>query len=314
MRIFASGAKKQIARKSQVFLLGSLATHCLLVLSSAAMAATDAPLRELESRGVVVIEGALSATELRFFNAALDADLDARPLAWPVRSEGTRQSTEVLCPLPGATASPFDLLTRHGSVLPLLRTAYADDMAFSEMSVIVKAGADADTSEGGVPSHAAWHHDGHHPECGTSLMQSSVIFYLTDVPADGACFTVVRGSHLATSEQLAHARALWPAATDSMPGADPLAAPAGTAIVMNSNIWHASQPNCSSVERRTVHVYYHRPWVKPVGLVRDGLAYMPRLAAAAGLIEEEGGREWWHRFYHGPLLETLAVLAGGPRL
>jgi hypothetical protein len=41
---------------------------------------------------------------------------------------------------------------------------------------------------------------------------------------------------------------------------------------------------------------------------------MPRLAAAAGLIEEEGGREWWHRFYHGPLLETLAVLAGGPRL
>ena len=269
----------------------------------------DALLRELDDRGFVVIEGALSAAELEIVNGGIDRDLLARPDAWPVRTGGTRQSTKVLRPLPGADASPFDHLIHHKSALPLLRSAYQDDIAFSEMSVIVKDGAGAQSVA--VPSHAGWHHDGHHPQCGTSLMQSSVIYYLTDVPSDGACFTVVPGSHLASSSQLSQARALWPAADDAMPGAHRIAAPAGTAIVMNSNIWHASQPNQARVERRTVHVYYHRPWVKPVGLTRDGLSYMPRLAAAARKHAETSGGsadgEWWHRFYHGPLLETLAL-------
>jgi hypothetical protein len=227
----------------------------------------EARLRELEDRGFTVIEGALSPAEVAAYNAALDTDLNVRD--WPARSAGTQQSTEVLVPLPGEAASPWDALTRHRSSLPLLRAAYEDQMAFSEMSVIVKQGMGSDSAEA-VPSHAAWHHDGHHPECGSSLMQSSVIYYLTDVPANGACFTVVPGSHMATNEQLARSRAVWPGATDAMPGAFPIAAPAGTAIVMNSNIWHSSQPNRSTLERRTVHVYYHRPWVKPVGIVRDG--------------------------------------------
>jgi ectoine hydroxylase-related dioxygenase (phytanoyl-CoA dioxygenase family) len=271
--------------------------------------ANDALLRELDDRGFVVIEGALSLIEVRDLNEAIERDLSVRPDAWPERIRGTRQSTTVLRPLTGWDKSPFDELTRHGSALPLLRVAYQDDMAFSEMSIIVKDGAHSSVIP--VPSHAAWHHDGHHPQCGTSLMQSSVIYYLTDVPVDGACFTVVPGSHLASSLQLDQARALWPAADDSMPGAHRIAAPAGTAIVMNSNIWHASQPNQSELERRTVHVYYHRPWVKPVGLTRDGLSYMPRLAATVPkhASKESADGEWWHRFYHGPLLDTLELLS-----
>jgi len=117
---------------------------------------------------------------------------------WPQRGGGTVQSTEVLRPLPGESASPFDALTRHSPALSLLRAAYHDDMAFSEMSIIVKQGRGSGSAAEAVPSHAAWHHDGHHPECSTSLMQSSVIYYLTDVPADGACFTVVPGSHMSS--------------------------------------------------------------------------------------------------------------------
>ena len=274
--------------------------------------ATETLLQELDGRGFVVLTAALSSGEVEHLNAAIDRDLLTRPQAWPARIEGTRQSTTVLQPLPNADESPFDILTRHNSALPLLRLAYQDDMSFSEMSIIVKDGASS--SDVSVPSHAGWHHDGHHPECGTSLMQSSVIYYLTDVPADGACFTVVPGSHLATSSQLGRARQFWPAADDAMPGAHRIVAPAGTAIVMNSNIWHASQPNQSGVERRTVHVYYHRPWVKPVGLTRDGASYMPRLAATAlahamKSSPEKQHSEWWYRFYHGPLLDTLALLS-----
>ena len=103
----------------------------------------DALLRELDDRGFVVIEGALSAAELEIVNGGIDRDLLARPDAWPVRTGGTRQSTKVLRPLPGADASPFDHLIHHKSALPLLRSAYQDDIAFSEMSVIVKDGAGA---------------------------------------------------------------------------------------------------------------------------------------------------------------------------
>ena len=163
------------------------------------------------------------------------------------------------------------------------------------MSVIVKDGTESPEP---VPSHAGWHSgtlpptypcntpfsrtillllDGHLPQCGTSLMQSSVIFYLSSVPPDGACFTVVPRSHLKSAAERAAACERWPLAVDAMPDKLPISAPAGTAIVMNSNIWHASQPNSSSAERRTVHLYYHRPWVKPVGLQRAGLACEPAL-------------------------------------
>ena len=158
------------------------------------------------------------------------------------------------------------------------------------MSVIVKDGTESPEP---VPSHAGWHNgtsptrpshpltpshgtilllDGHLAQCGTSLMQSSVIFYLSTVPPDGACFTVVPRSHLKSAAERAAACERWPLAVDAMPDKMPISAPAGTAIVMNSNIWHASQPNSSSAERRTAHLYFHRPWVKPVGLQRDGLA------------------------------------------
>lgn len=111
----------------------------------------------------------------------------------------------------------------------------------------------------------------------------------------------VPGSHRSTADQLFAARLMWPDAIDPMPGSFPIAATAGTAIVMNSNIWHASQPNNSTSSRTTVssfsrahlmyphsqrsllqvHLYYTRPWVKPVGLTRDGSAYIPRLLACA---------------------------------
>ena len=98
------------------------------------MVSDQALLDEFNEVGLVIIHDALSHDELATLNAGLDADIAARPTAWPQRSPGTIQSTEVLTPLPGETGSVFDPLIRHDSSLPLLRTAYQDDMAFSEVS------------------------------------------------------------------------------------------------------------------------------------------------------------------------------------
>jgi hypothetical protein len=259
----------------------------------------EAAQRDLDLRGVCVLPSLLRPAELAALNAAIELDISLRPNDWPPRTQqATRQSCTVLEALPGESESPFDGLITHPATLRLLRAAYRDDMAFSEMSIIVKGGA---ADEAAVASHAGWHHDGHRPECGTSLMQSSVIFYLTDVPLDGACFTVVPGSHLRSSVQLAVGRSAFPDAVSPMPDAWAISAPAGTAIVMNSNIWHASQPNRSAAERRTVHLYYNRPWVTPTGLRRDGLSYMPRLAAAAAAKQDT----FLHQLFHAQWMHKV---------
>ena len=103
------------------------------------MVSDQALLDEFNEVGLVIIHDALSHDELATLNAGLDADIAARPTAWPQRSPGTIQSTEVLTPLPGETASVFDPLIRHDSSLPLLRIAYQDDMAFSEVSLATPA-------------------------------------------------------------------------------------------------------------------------------------------------------------------------------
>ena len=115
-----------------------------------------ARLRELTDRGFVVLSDALTPKEVASFNAAVVADQAARP--WPQRVAGTVQSTQVLAALEGHTTSvnisirvllvavvtfqcsvgfaaclllllsPFDSLITHPATLPLLRTAYGDDL------------------------------------------------------------------------------------------------------------------------------------------------------------------------------------------
>ena len=212
---------------------------------------TESDRDTFETNGYLTIGNALSPEELDTLNTALDREFTDRRDTFYSRSERTYQSVRVM-----EVETVFDALVMHPSTFDILKMLMDEDIAFSELSVIIK--------EPHTETHAAWHKDVGYR--GTPLEQSllliSCIYYLTDVPPDGACFTVVPGSHRFDRSQPEVER------LEDMPGQVKLSGKAGTAIIFNANLWHAAMADHAGLQRRTVHIYYCRPWMKPTGHTR----------------------------------------------
>ncbi|MBM3264479.1 MAG: phytanoyl-CoA dioxygenase family protein [candidate division Zixibacteria bacterium] len=223
-----------------------------------------------DTNGYLVIPDTLRPDEVAALNEALDRELTQRRDTFYSRIERTYQSVRVL-----EVETAFDTLIAHPSTFGILKALMDDDIAFSEFSIIVK--------ETDSVSHAHWHKDVGYR--GASMAQSllliSCIYYLTDVPSHGACFTVTPGSHRFERPIPEVAR------IEDMPTCVPLVGRAGTAIIFHANLWHAALPNCPGVERRTAHLYYCRPWMKPTGHTN----FPSRLLASADT-------DAMKRFYH----------------
>ena len=209
---------------------------------------TDSDLYTFDTNGYLVVEDALNSAEITAISEALDREWTTRRDTFYTRSDNTWQSVRVM-----EVETAFDDLVIHPSVFELLKGIMSDDIAFSELSVILKAP--------GADSHARWHKDVDYQGApmSQSLLLISCIYYLSDVMADSACFAVVPGSHRFNRSLPAVDH------VNDMPGHIPLTGKAGTAILFHGNLWHAAYPSRSDQARRTVHIYYCRPWMKPSG-------------------------------------------------
>lgn len=221
---------------------------------------TDAERYTFTTNGYLTIENALAPDDLAALNAALDRDFTQRRDTYYSRSDRTYQSVRVM-----EVETAFDRLITHPSTFGIVRELMGEDIAFSELSVILK--------EPHTESHAGWHKDAGYAgvDLTRGLLLISCIYYLTDVRPGGACFSVVPGSH----------RFDWPRPAvehvDDMPTHVELSGSAGTAIIFNANLWHCAKPNRSDVWRRTVHIYYCHAWMKPSGHTK----FPPRLLESA---------------------------------
>lgn len=209
---------------------------------------TDTELYTFDTNGYLVVEEALSPTEISTMNKALDREWTTRRDTFYTRSADTWQSVRVM-----EEETAFDDLVIHPTTFELLKGFMSDDIAFSELSVILKAP--------GADTHARWHKDVGYQGApmSQSLLLISCIYYLSDVTLDEACFAVVPGSHRFDRSVAVVDR------VEDMPAHIPLIGKAGTAILFHANLWHAAYPSRSDQTRRTAHVYYCRPWMKPSG-------------------------------------------------
>lgn len=209
---------------------------------------TDTERYTFVTNGYLTIQNALSAEEVAVLNDALDRDFTQRRETYYNRGDGTHQSVRVM-----EVETAFDALITHPSTFEMLQDLMGKNIAFSELSVIIK--------EPQTDSHAGWHKDAGYSgvDLTRALLMISSIFYLTDVPPGGACFTVVPGSH----------RFDWPMPKvdhlDEMPGQVELTGNAGMVILFNANLWHCAKPNRADLWRKTVHLYYCHSWMKPSG-------------------------------------------------
>jgi len=129
---------------------------------------------------------------------------------------------------------------------------------------------DVQPPEGDPSTTWMWHRDGgiqnRDLEAPRPRMSVKVAYFLTDVSQPGrGNFMVLPGSHL-------RERIERPPAGNDVPGAVPILAEPGDAVVFDRRLWHMRSPNRSSVTRKALFLAYTYRWVRP----RDDL----RLPAA----------------------------------
>jgi ectoine hydroxylase-related dioxygenase (phytanoyl-CoA dioxygenase family) len=198
-----------------------------------------------ECHGYLLLPDVLSSDEVDTINAVADAHLEAFRHEYTERAPATLQHASMLEGTEG-----FDPLIWHPNVLGRVDALLGGEAAFVETSVILK--------DGNTPAHTGWHRDigPGGVDLASATLAVSAIYYLSDVAADGGAFAVVPGSHkfpfrLPKLESI-----------EEMPYYEVLAAPAGSAILFHGALWHTATPNNSDTQRRTVHNYYFRRWMK----------------------------------------------------
>ena len=223
-----------------------------------------------ETKGYLTIGNALSSDELHALNAALNRKFSDRRDTFYSRTEQTYQSVRVL-----EVETAFDTLIMHPSNFDILNALMDRDIALSELSVIIK--------EPHAKAHTAWHKDADYKGARLthSVLLISCMYYLTVVPPAGACFTVVPGSHRSNRDRPDVER------LEDMPAHMKLNGKTGTAIIFNTNLWHAAMADHAGIQRRTVHIYYFHPWMKPTGHTK----FPPRLL-------ESADTPFLQKFYH----------------
>ncbi len=117
--------------------------------------------------------------------------------------------------------------------------------------------------EGGEPKRKGWHQDS--GQLNTDLetdprprVSVKVGFFLTDTTTlDSGNVYVIPGSHLSNN------LALPDDGVSDPEGAIPLQVKAGSAIVFDRRVWHASGPNRVNVTRKVLYYGYSYRWLRP---------------------------------------------------
>jgi phytanoyl-CoA hydroxylase len=221
-----------------------------------------------EAQGYLMLEGALTPTELSVLRAAAgaaeerwraDPDLPGCRIPEFLEIEAIMEYDQAL----------FDLV-EHPRVFPLVRELVGPDVALIDHAHYI-------TPPGGVVSGDAWHTDVgkrlygvHHPR---SVMMVRVMYALEDIGADGGATLVLPGSHrFAADVPLPKV-----AVPEKMPGCVRLACAAGSAYLFNGNLLHSPGNNRSTATRRVLLYNYGHRWMR----MWKGHEPSPALAARA---------------------------------
>ncbi|MFL5790518.1 MAG: phytanoyl-CoA dioxygenase family protein [Actinomycetota bacterium] len=133
-----------------------------------------------------------------------------------------------------------------------------------------------------TPTAWMWHQDGgiQNRDLETSprpRMSVKVAYFLTDVSVPGrGNFVVLPGSHRSDTIDRG------PNGND-VPGAAPILADPGDAVVFDRRLWHMRSQNRSSVTRKALFLAYTYRWVRP----RDELRLPSRIARALTPVQRQ---------------------------
>jgi len=206
-------------------------------------------LREaFERDGFVLIEGALTADELERLTAAVDRVHRAER-----GTQGGPLHLLAFCGRDAAFLEPLD----HPRTLPLVVETLGSNVFMYHCHLDVHPPETPDLERPWM-----WHQDGgvvNRDLEGSPRPRLSVkvAFFLTDLPDPGmGNFVVLPGSHLANAIDRP------PDDENELPGALPILARAGDAVMFDRRVWHMRSPNLSGTTRKALFFAYTFRWVR----------------------------------------------------
>lgn len=212
-----------------------------------------------ERDGYALIEGALSPEEVERLVDATD-----HVYAQERSSEGGALHQLAFC----GRAAAFLELVDHRSVLPFVVDVLGPNVFMHHCHLDVHP---PELPDGRRPW--MWHQDGGvvNRDLETDprpRLSVKVAYFLTDVSEPGrGNFAVLPGSHVRN-------RIERPKDDDNdLPGAVPVLAGPGDAVVFDRRLWHMRSPNRSSFTRKALFYAYAYRWIRP----RDDLVVRPEL-------------------------------------
>jgi len=226
---------------------------------------SDAQRQFFASQGYLVVPEALEPAELTAVRRAADA-AERRWRSDPSLPGVRRPDLEQVLGIMEHDPVLFDLL-EHPRVFPLVRELLGPDlMALDHDYFITPPGA-------AIPQ--GWHFDFDLPgvDHPRSRLAVKVFYVLQDIPPDGGATLVLPGSHLVPGGTLLPNSEV----PEDLPGAVPMALPAGSAYLINDRIYHSAGNNRSQVHRRLLIYTYGHKWMR----MWDEYLPSPQLAARA---------------------------------
>jgi ectoine hydroxylase len=155
---------------------------------------------------------------------------------------------------------------------------------------------DVHPPEEDVPTRWMWHQDGgiQNRDLETDprpRLSLKVAYFLTDLTEPGrGNFVVLPGSHLRNE--------IVRPATDVavLPGATPILAAPGDAVIFDRRLWHMRSPNRSTRTRKALFFAYTYRWIRPrddLGLDRETIARLtPAQRQLAGVDDTDAIDRW----------------------
>lgn len=235
--------------------------------------------REFAANGLIVLPGELGPEEV----TALTGVLDHLDKTVPQNTQRRpRQHGDVLelrnCVV---RAKEFMELVDRPLMLELLGVLLGFNIQMGNSHCFIRPPAPPGTSVAEQAGNG-WHHD----LVGTAVpvngrlphLATRVGWFLTPLaePNSGSIY-VVPGSHRASG------RPPWDPATDRPYCALELRVAAGTAVVFDNRLWHATAPNWSGQPRKNIYMEYCPRWLRPF----DYRAYGDDVLAGASAVRRQ---------------------------
>jgi ectoine hydroxylase-related dioxygenase (phytanoyl-CoA dioxygenase family) len=215
---------------------------------------TDELMGAYDRDGFVIVEGALSDSELEEARATLAPYLDVGASG---RNNFEGEQTKRLYSLVGRGAI-FERTVEHPTVLGMCDRLLDPNYLLTASQAICLYGGETPQ-----PVH---YDDSFYPiPRPRKAVSVSTIWALDDFTADNGATEVIRGSHLFSDEQVANSYSVDPNIEDDPAFVDELETvvmPAGSAVIFAGTLLHRGGHNRSGTQRRAFSHQYCQPWAR----------------------------------------------------